>query len=101
VTTDDLREALKLGSEFVTAGISRERLLYVLSRTPQSDREVAGARANVEAFGFTCAEGHIPLSTGYGAAMDAGLAITETRFKGLNEKAGGVIQQVFDHAMRT
>lgn len=100
VTTDDLREALKLGSEFVAAGIPRERMLYVLSRTPQSDREVAGARANIQAFGFACADGHIPLSTGYGAAMDAGMAITETRFKGLNEKAVGVIQQVFDQALR-
>lgn len=98
VTTDDLREALKLGTEFVGAGVPRDRLLYILSRTPQSEREVEGARANIEAFGFKCAAGYIPLSTGYGAAMDLGLAVTETRFRGLNEKALSVIQQVFDHA---
>ncbi len=96
VTTDDLREALKLGSEFVSAGVPRDRLFYVLSRVPASDREIEGARANIEAFGFACASGHIPLSTGYGSAMDAGLAITETRFKGLNEKSTAVIQQIFD-----
>ncbi len=96
VTTDDLREALKLGSEFVSAGVPRDRLFYVLSRVPASDREIEGARANIEAFGFKCAAGHIPLSTGYGSAMDAGLAITETRFKGLNEKSSAVIQQIFD-----
>jgi chromosome partitioning protein len=98
VTTDDLREALKLGSEFVSAGVPRDRLLYVLSRTPSSDREIESARANIVAFGFTCVAGHIPMSTGYGSAMDVGLAITETRFKGLNEKSAAVIQQVFDHA---
>lgn len=98
VTKDDLREALKLGTEFISAGVARVRLLYVLSRTPQSDRELESARSTVEAFGFMCASGSIPLSTGYGAAMDVGLSITETRFKGLNEKALSVVQQVFDHA---
>lgn len=96
VTTDDLREALKLGSEFVAAGIPRDRLAFVLNRTPSSEREIEAARTNIEAFGFWCATGHIPLSTGYGSAMDAGLAITETRFRGLNEKASGIIQQLFD-----
>lgn len=96
VTTDDLREALKLGSEFVAAGIPRERLAFVLNRTPSSEREIEAARANIEAFGFWCAAGHIPLSTAYGSAMDSGLAITETRFRGLNEKASSIIQQLFD-----
>ncbi len=96
VTTDDLREALKLGAEFVAAGIPRERLAFVLNRTPGSEREIEAARTNIEAFGFWCAAGHIPLSTGYGSAMDAGLAITETRFRGLNEKASTIIQQLFD-----
>lgn len=96
VTKDDLREALKIGQEFMSAGLSKDQLLYVLSRTPGSEKEVESARATIEAFSFTCAQGHIPLSTGYGAAMDAGLAITETRFKGLNEKATAVIQQIFD-----
>ncbi|HBO7934619.1 TPA: ParA family protein [Pseudomonas aeruginosa] len=98
VTTDDLREALKLGQEFVAAGVPRQKLIYVLSRTPSSDREIESARTNIEAFGFVCASGHIPLSTGYGAAMDSALAITETRFRGLNDKAMQVIQQIFDHA---
>lgn len=96
VTTDDLREALKLGSEFVGAGIPRERLAFVLNRTPSSEREIEAARTNIDAFGFFCASGHIPLSTGYGSAMDAGLAITETRFRGLNDKAASIIQQLFD-----
>ncbi|MCS7530849.1 ParA family protein [Pseudomonas aeruginosa] len=96
VTTDDLREALKLGTEFVAAGVPKGRLLYILSRTPSSEREIDSARTNIEAFGFRCADGFIPLSTGYGAAMDAGLAITETRFRGLNDKATAVVQQVFD-----
>ncbi|EPM83126.1 ParA family protein [Pseudomonas syringae] len=98
VTKDDLREALKLGTEFVAEGVPRTKLLYILSRTPQSDRELDSARSNIEAFGFACATGSIPLSTGYGAAMDLGLAITETRFKGLNDKALSVVQQVFNHA---
>lgn len=98
VTTDDLREALKLGQEFVAAGIPRQKLFYVLSRTPSSEREIESARTNIEAFGFACAAGHIPLSTGYGADMDSALAITETRFRGLNDKALQIIQQVFDHA---
>jgi len=96
VTTDDLREGLKLGQEFVGAGIPRDRLIYVLNRTPSSEREIETSRSNIEAFGFACASGHIPLSTGYGSAMDAGLAVTETRFRGLNEKAAAIIQQVFD-----
>jgi chromosome partitioning protein len=94
---DDLRPAVRAFNALVKAGISREKLLLVLSRI-STDAEADGARAYLEEAGYAVAPGYVPERAAYRVAQDAGRAITETRYPGLRGAAEAVVQAVIDAA---
>ncbi|KTQ95028.1 hypothetical protein NS226_13605 [Aureimonas ureilytica] len=84
---DDLEPAVMLARELKQKGTPIERIVFVLSRTGDSEGEIAEARQYLERTGFRVAEGSIPERTAFRRASDVGQALTETNFPSLNERA--------------
>jgi chromosome partitioning protein len=91
---DDLDPQIKLAHEFVKKGISKDRILFFLSRARASERESKEAVDYLKMTGYNVLDNSIEDKTGYGDALDNGKSLTETRFKALNEKAEYVIQLI-------
>lgn len=99
ITLDDLEPSLKLGVELVNKGVDKASILFVVCRVPDNgDKEAMNTRKSIQAWGFEVVQGWIPFKPSLAAAMDKGLALTETQFKTLREKSDRIVQQIFDHA---
>jgi chromosome partitioning protein len=92
---DDLRPAVREFHGLVKAGIPKEKLIFALNHIG-TDTEAAEARQYIEEAGYTVLSGYLPERPGYRKAQNAGYAITETRFPGLNEKADAFVQSLID-----
>lgn len=92
---DDLVPAIKVFNALVKEGISRSKLVFSLSRVG-TDAEEADARAYITEAGYEILAGCLFERPAYRKAMNAGLAVTETRYKGLNERADELIQAMID-----
>lgn len=100
VSTDDLEPTLKLAMELVNKGIRKEALFFVVSKVPKNgEREAMATRDSIGNWGFDVAQGWISMQTAYSQAMDAGRALTETKYKELNKATDKIIQQIVDKAM--
>ena len=95
-TVDDLHPGVLLAHSLNRKGIPRDRIAFAMFRTTGSSRETEAARQYLAEAGYSALEGEIPTSTGYGMASDSGRAITETRFRSLNDRAAGLAQGVID-----
>ncbi|KTR03354.1 hypothetical protein NS365_18615 [Aureimonas ureilytica] len=84
---DDLDPAVNLARELKAKGVPVEKIVFVLSRTGDSDAEVAEARDYLERTNFRVATGSLPERTAFRRASDLGMAMTETAFPSLNERA--------------
>lgn len=94
-SVDDLRPAVREFHALVKAGIPRSRLILALNHIG-TENEAAEARDYMEEAGYTVLAGYLPERPGYRKAQNAGYAITETRFSGLNEKADALVQSLID-----
>ena len=83
---DDLMPAVKLANELVAGGIDRTKLAFALCRVT-TEAETKDAREFLESAGFTVLSGALVEKPAYRQAQNEGLAVTETRYKSLNEKA--------------
>ena len=83
---DDLIPAVKLANELVQGGIDRNRMAFALCRVT-TDAETADARDFLESAGFRVLAGALVEKPAYRQAQNEGLAVTETRYKTLNQKA--------------
>jgi chromosome partitioning protein len=92
---DDLRPAVREFHGLVKAGIPKEKLIFALNHIG-TDTEAAEARQYIEEAGYIVLSGYLPERPGYRKAQNAGYAITETRFPGLNEKADALVQSLID-----
>ena len=95
-TKDDLRPAVQLAHSLVDAGIEASRITFALVRTTRSAAEVGAARVYLEQTEYTMLDGELPSSTAYAIAHDGGRAVSETRYRSLNEKAERLAQAVID-----
>ena len=95
-TKDDLRPAVQLAHSLVDAGIEVSRIVFALVRTTRSAAEVGAAREYLNQTEYTMLDGELPSSTAYAMAHDAGRAVSETRYRSLNEKAEELAQAVID-----
>lgn len=84
---DDLEPAVRLAHELKREKVPVARLVFVLSRTGDSDAEIAEAREYLERAGYRVAAGSIPERTAFRRASDQGQAISETGFPSLNDRA--------------
>lgn len=100
ISVDDLKPTLELAAELINKGISREKLFFVVSKVMENgEKEAMNTRESIKNWAFDVATGWIPYQAAYSQAMDTGRAISETKFKSLNEKIDKVIQQIVDKAM--
>ena len=94
-SVDDLEPAVLTFHELVRDGISRDILVFALSRVG-TDAEAAEARAYVKQAGYTVLDGSIQERPAYRQASNVGLSITETRYPQLNKRADALIQAIVD-----
>ena len=92
---DDLVPAIKVFHALVKDGVPRSKLVFSLSRVGTEAEEIE-ARAYIEQAGYETLSGCLFEKPAYRKAMNAGLAVTETRYKGLNERADELIQSIIN-----
>lgn len=94
-SADDLRPAIREFHALLQAGISAEKLVFALNRIG-TDSEEAEARNYIAEAGYATLPGCLPERPAYRQAQNLGLAVTETRFAKLNERANALIQALID-----
>lgn len=92
---DDLVPAIKVFHALIKEGVPREKLVFVLSRIG-TESEEADARMYINEAGYTVLDGCLFEKPAYRIAMNAGLSVTETRYKSLKDKADQLIQALID-----
>lgn len=92
---DDLIPAVKVFNGLVKDGVPRSKLVFALSRVG-TESEEANARSYIEEAGYETLNGCLFEKPAYRKAMNAGLAVTETQYKGLNERADELVQSIID-----
>lgn len=83
---DDLIPAVKLANELAKGGIKPSKIAFALCRVT-TDAETADARDFLESTGFKVLAGALVEKPAYRQAQNDGLAVTETRYKSLNQRA--------------
>jgi chromosome partitioning protein len=94
-SVDDLEPAVLTFHELVRDGISRDILVFALSRVG-TDAEEIEARAYIKQAGYAVLDGSIQERPAYRQASNVGLSITETRYPQLNKRADILIQAMVD-----
>ena len=94
-SVDDLEPAVLTFHELVRDGISRNILVFALSRVG-TDAEEIEARAYIKQAGYAVLDGSIQERPAYRQASNVGLSITETRYPHLNKRADTLIQAMVD-----
>lgn len=84
---DDLDPAVRLAHELKAAGVPKQKIIFVITRTGESEAETNEARQYLSSPGYQVAPGSMPERTAYRRASDLGYAATETKFPSLNEAA--------------
>ena len=95
-TKDDLRPAVTLAHALAEGGVDIARIVFALVKTTNSVAELSAARAYLEQTDYAVLDGHLPVSTAYGIAHDAGRVVTETPHRSLNAKAEALAQAIID-----
>lgn len=96
LSVDDLEPQVILAHDFVREGIPADKIRFVLCRVGDSATEIDEAREYIRKAGYHTLEGELPERSGYRRASDHGLALTETRYVSLNERADLVAQKIID-----
>jgi chromosome partitioning protein len=93
---DDLVPGLKLAYELEQKGVPRKNIVLALVRVT-TQAEIADAREYIGQSGFTVLEGCLYEKPAYRQAQNAGLAVTETRYSTLNQKADKLLESILQH----
>jgi chromosome partitioning protein len=92
--TDDMRPQVLLAHELTKAGVPAGKLCFVLCRVGDSETEIQEARDYITGAGYKVLGGALPERALYRRASDAGRSFTESRHRGLNERADIVVQNI-------
>lgn len=92
---DDLNPAVRVFHGLVRLGVPSSRLIFALNHIG-TDSEAEAARAFIIEGGYAALPGYLPERPAYRIAQNEGLAVTETRFHGLKERADALIQALID-----
>lgn len=90
---DDLVPSIKLAYELEENGISRENIVFALTRV-STEAESVGAREYISQAGFTVLDGCLYEKPAYRRAQDQGLSVTETQYKSLRKKADVLLESL-------
>jgi len=94
-SVDDLRPAVREFHALVKEGIPKAKLTFALNRIGTAAEENE-ARAYIADAGYSVLDGCLLERPAYRKAQNAGHAVTETSFRGLNDKADALIQALID-----
>ena len=92
---DDLEPAILLFHELFKAGIPKSKLNFALCRIG-TDSELDACNEYLSKTGYNVLSGCLFEKPAYRQAQNHGLAITETPYKSLNQKADELIQSIVD-----
>jgi chromosome partitioning protein len=92
---DDLNPAVRVFHALAKLGVAHEKLVFALNHIG-TDSEAEAARAYLAEAGYSALPGYLPERPAYRLAQNEGLAVTETRFHGLKERADALIQALID-----
>lgn len=90
---DDLMPALKLARDLVAKGIDRKKIAFALCRVT-TDSETRDAREAITDAGYYVLDGALQEKPAYRMAQNDGLAVTETKFASLNDKADALLSDL-------
>lgn len=98
LTIDDLRPQILFANELINKGVPRERILFVLNKTTESELAVTEARNYIRsAMHFQIASQDLSLRTGYQMAQNTGRAVSESKFATINERADSIANEIIQH----
>jgi chromosome partitioning protein len=95
---DDLVPGLKLAYELEQKGVPRNKISLALVRV-STEAEIADAREYIGQSGFAVLDGCLYEKPAYRQAQNEGLAVTETRYSSLNQKADKLLESILQHLM--
>ena len=98
IAIDDLEPQILLAHDLIKKGIPKSQIAFAFCRVGDSEAELSEAKDYIRLAGYSLLKGYIPERTGYRRASDAGCAISETKFKTLNDRAAELAQSVIDMA---
>jgi chromosome partitioning protein len=96
-SADDLRPAIREFRALEREGVSIARMVILLNCVG-SDAEEADARVFIAQAGFETLPGALPERVAYRTALNTGRSLTETTYRGLNEKAARMLQAIIQKA---
>lgn len=94
----DLIPTLKLGHELVKNQIPHGNIVFALSRVNTAS-EINDAREFITETGFKVLDGCVFEKPGYRQAQNDGYALTETKWKSLNDKANIVLESILTNLL--
>ncbi len=96
---DDLLPAIRLANELRKTGVPTNKITLALTRVT-TEAEINEAREFISEAGYTALEGCLYEKPAYRQAQNQGLAVTETRYKTLNEKAEILMQSLVNKIVK-
>ena len=92
---DDLAPAIRVFHGLIKQGIASDRLIFALNHIG-TESEADAARTYITDAGYEALPGYLPERPAYRLAQNEGLAVTETRFHSLRDRADALIQSLID-----
>jgi len=92
---DDLIPTVLLAHELTKKGIPTRRFAIALVRVA-TESEIRDAREYIKISGYHLLNGFLPEKPSYRQAQNDGLAVTETRYASINEKAQELVQSIIN-----
>lgn len=93
--TDDLHPTVLLANDLKNH-VTREKILFVFSRTGNSPVEYNDACEYIQMAGYKHCKNAIPEQTAYRRAQDAGKTLTEASHSTMIERAEKTVQEILD-----
>lgn len=96
LTVDDLKPQVSFANELIGKGVDRDKLMFVLNKTTESELAAREAAHFLRQQGFLVAETDLAAKTGYQMAQNAGAAVSETKYATLNDRADTLAAEIVD-----
>lgn len=93
-SVDDLQPGIALAQD-LSENLDAKKIVFALMKTT-SEHQEKECKETIEAMGFRALDDAIHMRTGYIEALDAGLALTETKYSPLNASASVVVQSAIN-----
>jgi chromosome partitioning protein len=93
---DTLRPSVVLANNLFKKGVALDKIAFAFSITPDSVKQVEIAREYLETTPYRLLDGDVPFRPAFHKALDKGMAITETPFPTLRQRAEEMAQNIID-----